>query len=161
MIELNFNIKFEDLYSISGLRTIDEKFLDFLNTQNPTLMHDLVVGRENTYISSELILHIAPHLENFIITLFNLKYSQNNSLNYHKKASALFECKKRFIQRKISIEHYDEKRLNESVSILCKAGINLDDELSIATHILKLQEDNNEKLLEFAKIYVSWALYNE
>ncbi len=161
MIELNFNITFEDLYSNSGLRIIDENFLDFLNTKNPTLMRDLIVGRENAHISSELILHIAPYLENFIITLFNLKYSQNNSLNYHKKASALFECKKRFVQRKVSIEHYDEKRVNESVSILCKAGINLDDELSIATHILKLQEDNNEKLLEFAKIYVAWALYNE
>ena len=88
MITLNFDITFEDLYSTFGLKKIDEEFIGFLNTKNTALRHDLIDGRKNNQISSELIIKLAPYLENFIINLFNLKYNENKNPEYHKKASA-------------------------------------------------------------------------
>ncbi len=161
MIKLNFNITFEDLYSTFGLKKIDEKFIDFLNTKNITLKHDLIAGRKNNQISSELIINLAPYLESFIINLFNLKQNENKNPEYHKKASALFECRRKFIQRKVKFEDYDEKKVPEAISVLNKIHIDFDDELSIAINILKWLSDNNKKLLEAAKIYVAWALYSK
>ena len=161
MITLNFDITFEDLYSTFGLKKIDEEFIGFLNTKNTALRHDLIDGRKNNQISSELIIKLAPYLENFIINLFNLKYNENKNPEYHKKASALFECRKKFIQRKVKFEDHDEKKIPEAISILNKNSTDLDDELSIAINILKWLSDNNEELLKAAKIYVAWALYSK
>ena len=161
MITLNFDITFEDLYSTFGLKKIDEEFIGFLNTKNTALRHDLIDGRKNNQISSELIIKLAPYLENFIINLFNLKYNENKNPEYHKKASALFECRKKFIQRRVKFEDHDEKKIPEAISILNKNSTDLDDELSIAINILKWLSDNNEELLKAAKIYVAWALYSK
>lgn len=161
MIKLNFDITFEDLYSTFGLKKIDKEFIGFLNTKNIALRHDLIDGRKNNQISSELIIKLAPYLESFIINLFNLKYNENKNPEYHKKASALFECRKKFIQRKVKFEDHDEKKIPEAISILNKNSTDLDNELSIAINILKWLSDNNEELLKAAKIYVAWALYSK
>ena len=160
MVEFSFGIKFQDLYSISGLEKIDQKFLNFLSKKDSKLLDELIENRINNKTSSEFIIKLSPYLECFIISLFNLKYNFKEANEYHKKVSALFQCRKKFIQRKVKFENFDKKQLKEAMRLITDNGVDIDNKLSIATNILKWIEESDEKLLEASKIYAAWALYS-
>ena len=160
MVELNFNIQFTDLYSVDGLEKIDIKFLDFLKKQDYELLHELLLNRQIHKFSSELIIKISPYLENFIIKLFKLKYSTNYTYLYNKKVSSLFKCRKKFIQRQVRESDYNETKVEYAKLQLKKSGVNLNDEISIATNILKWLKNKDDNLLNHAKVFIAWILYS-
>ena len=159
MVELSFGIKFKDLYSVGGLEKIDQKFSEFLSERNTEIFSELITYRNNNKISSEFIIKLSPYLEAFIIDLFNISYNQDKIRSYHKKTSSLFQCRKKFIQRKVKYEDYNPSKLKDAISLIIKNNVDLDDELSIAANILNWLEKRDEKLLEAAKVYASWVLY--
>src|SRR5260370_25058552 len=74
---LNFGFEFEDLYQHDGLVRLDGVFLDHLKSTDPALHARLVAARENPSQlarkdQSELIVDVAPHLEDFIGRLFGI-----------------------------------------------------------------------------------------
>ena len=160
MVEFSFGIKFKDLYSIGGLKKIDQNFLDFLSKRNTEILNELITNRNNNKTSSEFIIKLSSYLEEFIIALFNLPYNSDKITSYHQKVSSLFHCRKKFIQRKVKFEDFNLKKLKGAISLITDNNVNLDDELSISTNILNWIAKGDEKLLGAAKIYAAWVLYS-
>ena len=161
MINLNFDIKFKDLYSIWGLRKIDQKFLNFLETKNNLLLKELLVSRRKNYISSEIIIKISPYLDDFITILFNLKYSRDYVHTYNKKIATIFECRRKFVERKVKKDDYDKTKIKEAIFHLQNNKVNLEDEISIATNILQWIKSQNNNMLQYAKTFAAWVIYSE
>jgi len=76
-LDLRFGFEFQDLYQRDGLVRIDSKFLESLKTADLALHVRLLAARANPASlapkqSSELIIALAPHLEDFIGDLFDI-----------------------------------------------------------------------------------------
>lgn len=109
-------LRYADLFEPSGLQKLDQAFLNFLAHENLTLSEKLISARNNpesfsALDMSEQILNTAPHLESFILKLFNIEeeahFLQTKTLSHNPVA--LF--KKHFVLRRV------KKRLHESQTL--------------------------------------------
>src|SRR5689334_22520142 len=76
-LDLRFGLSFEDLYHQEGLARLDEIFLEQLRSAHPELARRLLETRTDPGSlprkqQSELIIEIAPHLEDFLGELFGI-----------------------------------------------------------------------------------------
>ena len=70
-LDLTFGFSFEDLYQRDGLVRLDGTFLEHLRASDPALFERLTAARSTPDAlsrkqQSELIIELAPHLEDFI-----------------------------------------------------------------------------------------------
>ncbi|WPX97052.1 FAD-dependent oxidoreductase [Candidatus Bandiella euplotis] len=158
---LNFGITFKDLYSYVGLEKLDETFLKYLGENNQSLLQKLLVYRLEGGFQSDITIELAPFLESFLIALFKLDYNAEKNFNYHKRLGLLFECRRKFIQRRVRRDDYDQAKFNDAITALKNSKVDLDDEVSIAENILRWLDEDNEAMLLASKIYASWVLYDE
>ena len=105
VLKLGFGMKFEDLYSVDRLPSIDSYFLAELSESEPLLAEKLAAARKTpdhmTHLEeSQLIINLAPHLEDFLGQLFNIQTAVRNSAEQHHELAPLFHCKRIFVQRK-------------------------------------------------------------
>ncbi len=99
---------FAELFNAAGLNKLDQQFLTGLKKQNPTLYEALLTYRQEAKTLtplelSEFLLALAPVLENFLITLFNIEDAaeaarirtlSNNPVSAFKKFFVLRRAKK-------------------------------------------------------------------
>ena len=76
-LSLSFGFGFEDLYQRAGLKRLDEVFCRHLAEAAPELAERLTAARQDPRAlavkqESELMLEVAPHLEDFIGELFGI-----------------------------------------------------------------------------------------
>src|SRR5579863_9646934 len=76
-LPLAFGFTFEDLYQRDALTQLDARFLGELQSANGPLAERLLAARANPEAlprkqQSELILELAPHLEDFLGELFGI-----------------------------------------------------------------------------------------
>ena len=76
-LTLGFDLRFADLYGRDGLVRLDGQFVDFLKAQNPELHNRLMTARAapgqlEGKPESDLIVELAPVLEEFIAELFGI-----------------------------------------------------------------------------------------
>ena len=74
---LSYGLAFEDLYRQAGTKKIDGEFLAHLNASAPELAQRLGDARRDASAltakqSAELIVELAPHVEDFIGELFHI-----------------------------------------------------------------------------------------
>ena len=72
-MKLSFGLEFRDLYERAGLLRVDAAFLSFLE---PALQKRLLEARSNPpegKAESELLVALAPYLEDFIAKLFGIE----------------------------------------------------------------------------------------
>jgi NADPH-dependent glutamate synthase beta subunit-like oxidoreductase/NAD(P)H-flavin reductase len=105
VFKLGFGMKFEDLYSCDGLPRIDSCFLAELAESEPLLAERLAAARNApdhlTHLEeSQLIIDLAPHLEDFLGQLFNIQIAVRELAERHNELAPLFHCKRIFVQRK-------------------------------------------------------------
>ena len=105
VLKLGFGMKFEDLYSYDGLLSIDSCFLAELAASEPLLAERLTAARNApdhlTHLEeSQLIIDLAPHLEDFLGQLFNIQIAVRELAERHNELAPLFHCKRIFVQRK-------------------------------------------------------------
>ena len=75
-MKLNYNLSFNDLYQIDGLKQIDKLFLKSLKKADDNLYQKLLASRRNPgkiKNESELIILLSLFLEKFLIKLFYLE----------------------------------------------------------------------------------------
>ncbi|MGB9094000.1 MAG: hypothetical protein WCB93_07785, partial [Gallionella sp.] len=77
-LELAYGFTFGDLYDRAGLIRIDAAFRESLGESDPALRAQLEAARQNTgelsgKAQSELLIALAPHLEDFLATLFGIE----------------------------------------------------------------------------------------
>ena len=104
-LDLDFGFRFEDLYDGHGLRRLDGVFLDFLGAGDAALRERLVAARANPgslapKTHSELLVDVAPHLDDFIAKLFRIEDEAQALAARHHELAPLHSCKRLFVQRR-------------------------------------------------------------
>jgi NADPH-dependent glutamate synthase beta subunit-like oxidoreductase len=103
---------FAELFNATGLRRLDDLYLNSLKQKNPQLADDLLAYRQGSQeftpiAISELLLACAPALEEFLINLFQIeeaaaiasaKTTANNPISVFKKYFVLRRAKKQLSQ---------------------------------------------------------------
>jgi NADPH-dependent glutamate synthase beta subunit-like oxidoreductase/NAD(P)H-flavin reductase len=104
-IDLAFGVLFEDLYTRKGLLRLDGVFLGHLAAADPNLSARLAQARSNPEAitpkdRSELIIELAPHLEDFLGELFGITAEVQALAARHNALAPLFAFKRKFIQKR-------------------------------------------------------------
>src|SRR5580698_7838965 len=104
-IDLAFDVLFEDLYSRDGLLRLDGVFLRHLAAAEPSLNARLAQARSNPEAlaakdRSDLIIDLAPHLEDFLGELFGITTEIQALAARHNALAPLFAFKRKFIQKR-------------------------------------------------------------
>ncbi len=104
-LSLAFGFAFEDLYAREGLVRLDGAFLDYLKAADPAPCERLIAARENPVSltrkqASELIIAVAPYLEDFIGQLFGIEADLRDLQARHHALAPLYAVKRKFVQRK-------------------------------------------------------------
>src|SRR6478609_10051287 len=102
---LSFDLAFADLYRRDGLIRLDQLFMDRLTEAAPSLADRLREARANPQSielkhESELLIALAPHLEEFIAELFGIEQALSRLAARHHELTPLYACKRLFVQRK-------------------------------------------------------------
>ena len=170
---LAFNIAFADLYARNGLIKLDVAFVQELKQTDVELHNRLVAARaDHATLSdqdhSQLLMDLAPHVEDFIGTLFGIGSEIHDLAERHHQLAPLYACKRLFVQRRAakSLTPDEASRVNGEM-LLTMLPIPYDNlevlELSFAKVVMGwlAQEEQHKSLLEIAGRYGAWALYSE
>ena len=171
MLELRFGLSFEDLHHREGLERLDAAFLDFAAETHPELRDALLAGRANPaslsqHAEAELLIALAPQLEEFLARLFAIEAESRALSARHHELAPLYAVKRAFVQR-IAIGKV--KAAGEGVlaipkrakmaagavgkltvkapSIALKATTHLKNELKAATDDMKVQLQANLEMV--------------
>ncbi|PCJ25942.1 MAG: 2-polyprenylphenol hydroxylase [Rickettsiales bacterium] len=161
MTSLNWGIVFEDLSSLSGLKKLDERFLQYVQSHDSGLRLELLSNRTKalagywdkcTYQEksvreleySEFLLNLAPLLDDFIADLFNIT-EENLALKHQSSEfDIVYECRRKFIQRH-ALKKYPKEKLDDSdfavISLKMKELLGQISEQSIAKSVMKWQAE--------------------
>src|SRR6185295_17150479 len=156
LMELAFGIAFADLYERAGLQRVDAAFLAFLREANEGLHARLLAGRGNfaqlkTREESDLLVELAPHVEDFLARLFGIEAEARALAERHNELAPLYSIKRLFVQRRAmhKVKPQDAK----------PDGYTFTTELDFARQVSAWQQDEaaNAEQLEGAARYAAWA----
>jgi NADPH-dependent glutamate synthase beta subunit-like oxidoreductase/NAD(P)H-flavin reductase len=104
-LAMGFGISFNDLSDRDGLIRLDAAFLDFLGESDATLREQLKAARLtptdlSSKAQSELLIALAPHLEDFLARLFGIESQVRELAERHHELAPLYSCKRLFVQRR-------------------------------------------------------------
>ncbi|MDX2072807.1 MAG: FAD-dependent oxidoreductase [Alphaproteobacteria bacterium] len=168
-----YNIAFEDLYRRSGLIKIDAAFVAHLAAADTPLHHRLMAARADLSAladkeHSQLLVDLAPHVEDFIGELFHIRNEISALAQTHNERAVLYSCKRLFIQRKaakaLSAEeasHVDGAALLSMLPIPECDGFAFEWAFSKTVMGWLEKEEDNKSLIELAARYGAWALFSE
>jgi NADPH-dependent glutamate synthase beta subunit-like oxidoreductase/NAD(P)H-flavin reductase len=105
MLNPQFGLNFADLYSIAGLARIDAAFKAHLADADRALRTRFDAARADPAAlgrlgESELLVALAPHLEDFLAGLFAIETEVATLQAQQHELAPLFACKRQVVQRK-------------------------------------------------------------
>jgi NADPH-dependent glutamate synthase beta subunit-like oxidoreductase/NAD(P)H-flavin reductase len=167
-LRLPFGLSFQDLYRREGILELDAQFLRELGESQPELRDRLLAARENppaahTKPGSELILALAPYLEDFVGHVFGIEPELRGLQERHSELAPLYSVKRRFVQRKAltgqtveSASRFDGLALAAELETIFGEPLT---EMSFARHVASWleQEGLHTEQLQAAAHYAAWA----
>ena len=168
ILKLPFGLTFEDLYQRDGLLKLDSIFMEELRQAEPGLYERLLEARRtppaaHTKAGSELMLALAPHVEDFIGHLFGIEKELLELQTRHSELAPLYSVKRRFVQRR-AITGYTPERAAEIDGLAVGAELEalMEEpltELGFARHVARWleAEKEHEGPLYLAAQYAAWA----
>ena len=167
-LSLPFGLSFSDLYRQDGLVRLDAAFLDQLGDVAPALRARLEQARldppaPHVKQASDLIIELAPYLEDFIGEVFGITAELRALQNRHSNLAPLYSVKRRFVQRKAvvgqtpdSAARIDGFALAAELEMLFEEPLT---EVSFANHIAHWLDagDHHAEHLQIAAQYAAWA----
>jgi len=166
--ELGFSLDFADLYNRPGLEKLDDAFLTHLREIDPELAQRLLAARcappAPAHEESDLLLALAPHVEDFLGRLFGIGGEMIALAERIDALAPLFSCKRLFVQRRAmkavkpeEAEAIDGEALAEQLTALLGGPW---DELDFARAVNGWMEDEatHAASLDLAARYAAWAL---
>jgi len=165
---LPFGLDFDDLYGREGLVKLDAIFLDELKESAPPLHARLIEARQqptalNRKQHSDLIVELAPYLEDFIGHLFGIEAELRELQFRHAELAPLYSVKRRFVQRKALTGYTVESAmvinglaLAAELEALIQEPLT---EASFAKHVARWleAEPKHAQHLQLAAQYAAWA----
>jgi len=169
---LGFGLQFEDLYAREGLVRLDAAFLDQLLTSDPGLHGHLLDARVNSGTitvkeQSELVIALAPHVEDFLGDLFGISKEVEALQSRHNALGPFFAFKRKFIQKRAisgvsreQAEAIDGAGLGRELEEIFGEPLT---EGSFFTHVSAWLENEAELLerIQTAARYAAWAALSE
>jgi NADPH-dependent glutamate synthase beta subunit-like oxidoreductase/NAD(P)H-flavin reductase len=162
-MQLQFGIRFGDLYERDGLLRVDAAFLDFLGEADAALRERLCAARRQAPAAkeeSDLLVALAPHVEDFIARLFGIEAQAQALAARHNELAPLYSVKRLFVQRRalhkvkpVDIASLDPDSVEKSLFAVPFT------ELDFARKVTEWQKDEaaNADKLELAARYAAWA----
>jgi NADPH-dependent glutamate synthase beta subunit-like oxidoreductase/NAD(P)H-flavin reductase len=188
-LTLGFGIHFEELYDRDGLVRLDACFVDRLKARNGDLHHRLMAARSAALASevsgqrgnstvpapdaaegkaeSDLIVEIAPELEDFIAELFGITDEVRSLRSRHDALAPLYDVKRLFVQRRAAKKYgpdqagsFDGDALRAELEPLLGGELT---ELRFAQRVDGWMKDeaNQAAPLELAARYAAWAVHTD
>ncbi|WP_347939185.1 FAD-dependent oxidoreductase [Rickettsia oklahomensis] len=113
-MKLGFNLDFNEL-DLTGLKKLDQIFLDYLFKADRSLHKDLILFRSIPFSIipqdySKFLLKISPYLDDFLAELFCISKEVIISRLKHKDFNIIYECKRKFVQR-IAVKKYPLEKI--------------------------------------------------
>ena len=145
-----FGLSFADLYDHQGLIRLDQAFLQELAQTDAPLRTRLLAARADVTtlavkIESELLLALAPHLNDFIGLFFGIESEVGALAERHHALAPLYSVKRLFVQRKAMHKYkaeaaaaIDGVAIGERLTLLFGEPLT---ELVFARHVLQLQQN--------------------
>ncbi len=104
-INLKHGIAFDDLYRRDGLARIDALFVAHLQASDVALYNRLMTARRapeslDDKGESDLVVEVAPHLEDFIGDLFGIAPELRALQEQHHELAPIYAVKRLFVQRR-------------------------------------------------------------
>src|SRR5688572_29810854 len=173
-LSLGHGLEFADLYSRDGLQRIDRCFVDALRESDAALASRLTAARDAPAdlarkAESELLIALAPHLEDFLAALFGIGTQVRALESRHHELAPLYVVKRQFVQRKAMNAYradvaasFDADALRSQVEHAIGAALDDDaGELAFARAILVWQGDAeaSAERLDVAARYAAWAAH--
>ena len=154
------------LYQQSGFETLDKAFFTFLTQHDKVLSQQLQLARIHSLPrleESSLILALAPHLETFLVGLFEIEAAHEAQLEAHETLAPLVEARRVFVQRYAlksvdleDLQSMDGNVLSQAVVELLGSAF---DEIMFAKAALDaLTTGNDSPALKPLAHYAAWAV---
>jgi NADPH-dependent glutamate synthase beta subunit-like oxidoreductase/NAD(P)H-flavin reductase len=167
-MDLHFGFVFEDLYAQDGLARLDRVFLDRLQASHAPLHTRLFTARTNPQVltlkqHSELIIELAPYVEDFVGELFGISQEIQALQAQHNELAPLYAAKRRFVQKKALTGMTKERAEaidGPAVALELEAAMGEPlSEQSFAQHALVWLDDekNHPNEIALAVEYAAWA----
>src|SRR5262245_8927960 len=167
-LPLAFDLRFEDLYGRDGLVRLDGCFVDVLKRRNVDLHNRLMAARAAPEqlagkAESDLIVELAPEVEDFIVALFGITREVDALRLRHDALATLYTVKRLFVQRRAAKKYgpdqaatFDGQALREQLEALLGGELK---ELGFAKRVDAWMEDEGEHTaaIDVAARYVAWA----
>src|SRR5580704_15999519 len=104
-LALQHGLDFPDLYDRDGLTRLDRAFVAHLAASDAPLHDGLMAGRADPgaldrKAESDLIVDLAPHVEDFLGTLFGIAAEVRELQARHDALAPLYSVKRLFVQRR-------------------------------------------------------------
>ncbi len=168
MLNLPYGLSFPDLYHREGLMRLDAAFVRSLAAVDGALCQRLRDAREHCAAlaakqESELLIALAPHLDDFIAQLFGIQSEVGALSARHNELAPLYSCKRLFVQRKALHKFKpDDAAAIEGTSLRAQLTALFGGEfteLTFAQHVARWQADETAHAAELnlALRYAAWA----
>ncbi|HUR26751.1 MAG TPA: pyridine nucleotide-disulfide oxidoreductase, partial [Planctomycetota bacterium] len=168
MTKLRFDLEFEDLYARDGLARVDSAFLRFLGEADGHLRERLLAARGAPEAlapkqESDLLIELAPHLEDFLARLFAIEREAQALAAKHDELAPLYSVKRMFVQRRAvsktkpdELAGFDGSAAERQLEPLLGGKFS---ELAFATSVTSWLEDETAHAaqLALAQRYAAWA----
>ena len=167
-LELRFGFSFEDLYRQEGLARLDQTFLEQLQSSNRSLGQRLLDARINPGSltrkqQSDLIVELAPHVEDFIGELFGISADLRALQAKHHSLAPIYALKRRFVQKKaISGVTKEQASSINGLAVAAELEALFNEPLTEASFVEHVSrwldaEPEHERELQIAAQYAAWA----
>jgi len=179
-LALAHGLSFADLYDRDGLVRIDRAFVAHLAASDVTLHDRLMAARSapdalGHQTHSDLLVDLAPHLEDFIGELFGIDAEVRALQARHHELAPLYSVKRLFVQRRAvkGVKEADAAELDgpslagelDRLMGAAPDGANSvpDWERRYAEHVTNWLADEaaNDEPLATAQLYAAWATLSE
>jgi NADPH-dependent glutamate synthase beta subunit-like oxidoreductase/NAD(P)H-flavin reductase len=169
-LSLAFGFQFPQLYTQAGVAAVDARFLTHLGGTDPALQERLLTARRNpaalpAKAESELLLAVAPHLEDFLAELFGIQAERSALSAQHHALAPVFACRRLFVQRKAMhaykpdvAQTLDGATLGRELETALGEPFS---EIAFANAVTRWQADEaaHAAALDLAARYAAWAMF--
>jgi NADPH-dependent glutamate synthase beta subunit-like oxidoreductase/NAD(P)H-flavin reductase len=174
MLRLAFGLDFAALYTRDGALALDARFVEALRASDAALADRLRAARHgdaalDRKAASDLLIALAPHLEDFLAKLFGIEREVCALAARHHELAPLFAMKRQFVQRKAMNTYkadaaatFDGLALRAALEArIGKPIAGQDGELVFANAVIDWAGDEaaNAEAFDLALRYAAWAAH--